>query len=139
MLCVNSYPADYIAACRARMEAQLRAYDDLIAASGPSGEMARDAFDDLFFANLVLVLDQYFVHRTRGIEKKDGNPLNEVRMICNAVLTQDGVLAADSTIKYQPGKSVLKFDVGDRISIGRSDFARLLDAYFAEIEAKFGA
>ena len=71
-----------------------------------------EAFAPLFFGNLVVVLDGYFVHRTRAIEGKDGNPLNEVRMLCSSILGHDGVLAADGTIKYKPEASVLGLAVG---------------------------
>jgi hypothetical protein len=63
--------------------------------------------------NLTLVLDSYFVHRTRAIEGKDGNPLNEVRMLCNSILRSKGVLSADKTIKYEADTAVLKLRVGD--------------------------
>jgi len=42
---------------------------------------ASKSFELVYFNNLVVVLDSYFVHRTQGLEKKDGNPLNEVRVI----------------------------------------------------------
>ena len=56
---------------------------------------AVDLFESFFFSNLVLVLDNLFVHRGRGLEKKDSNPLNEVRMLCNSILQNHGVMVAD--------------------------------------------
>ena len=135
MLAVKTYPQDYIDACRAAMAAQLAAYRKLAAAA--KTKAAVDAFEPLFFANLTLVLDQYFMHRTRAIEGKDGNPLNEVRMLCTSILTNNGVLAADKTIKYQPEKSVLKLAIGDEIQLDEAQFRALFEAYFAELEAKF--
>jgi hypothetical protein len=41
---------------------------------------ALEAFEVLFFNNMALVLDRYFVHRLRMVTGKDGNPLNEVEM-----------------------------------------------------------
>ena len=93
------------------------AYADLVAATGSSKATTRvavEAFEPRYFNNLTLVLDAYFMHRTRALEGKDGNPLNEVRMLCSSLLTNDGVLAADKTIKYNPETSVLKLRGGRR-------------------------
>lgn len=68
---------------------------------------------------------------------KDGNPLNEVRMICNSILLNHGVMFADKTIKFNPAKSILKLQVGDEIKLTESDFVHLFAAFFAEIETKF--
>jgi len=38
-------------------------------------------FEGLFFNNLTLVLDRYYVHRLRMVTGKDCNPLNEVELI----------------------------------------------------------
>jgi hypothetical protein len=142
MLAANTYAKDYISACRANMDRQLRAYQQLInAAQGPAPadvpQSTKSAFDLLFFRNLVVVLDAMFVHRTRAREGKDGNPLNEVRMLCESVLMRGGVLTANSTIKYDPTKSVLGLRIGDDIQISEAGFKRLANAFFAEIEAKF--
>lgn len=92
----------------------------------------------MFFGHLVVLLDSFFVHRSRMLEKKDGNPLNEVRMLCNSILQSSGVLTADKTIKFNPGTSIAKLEIGDEIALTREDVVRLADAFFAEIEAKFG-
>jgi len=42
------------------------------------------SFEPLFFNNLVVVLDAFFVHRSRTPEGKHGNPMNELRMICTS-------------------------------------------------------
>ncbi len=131
MLGVSSYPQDFIDACRARIDDQLAGYDAL--AGGANAE-----FDREFFRNLVLVLDHSFMHRLRGQEGKDGNPMNEVRLLVTSILENDGRLVADKQIKLKPESSVLGLSVGDEIVIGRDDFARLADAYFKAIEQAFG-
>lgn len=77
------------------------------------------------------------MHRTRAIEGKDGNPLNEVRMLCNSILRGHRVLCADRTIKYRAEASVLKLAIGDEIRLDEGRFRVLADAYFAEIQARF--
>jgi hypothetical protein len=144
MLSVNTYTRHYVDECRARMESQLAAYETLLKTAGGNTGASKSAmnsavasFESLFFSNLVLVLDGFFVHRTRALEKKDGNPLNEVRMLCNSILQNQGVMAADKTIKYDPPKSVLKIPIGEEIKLKDPDFVRLFRAFFTEIEAKF--
>jgi hypothetical protein len=94
-------------------------------------------FDLLFFRNLVVLLDAMFVHRTRAREGKDGNPLNEVRMLCDSVLKSGCVLTANSSIKYDPTKTVLGLHIGNDIEISEAAFKRLALAFFAEVETKF--
>jgi len=144
MLCKNNYRKEYINECRSKMESQLAAYKNLVAAATRNGATGKTAlnsalnsFEVLFFNNLIVVLDGFFVHRSRTIEKKDGNPLNEVRLMCNSILQNRGVLTADKTIKYNPAKSILKLQIGDGIKLNEPDFVRLFRAFFTEIETKF--
>jgi hypothetical protein len=140
MLCVNTYTKDYVNSCRSKIEAQLAAYRVLAgAAREKAGDSSASAatFEPLFFNNLVLVLDRFFVHRARGLEGKDGNPLNEVRMLCDSILQKDGVMTADKMTKFDPAKSVLRLQPGDEIRLSEADFVRLSNAFFAEIVAKF--
>src|SRR3989442_1810786 len=83
----------YIDECRSRVAAKVSAYQRLVATARnqattdePPLNAAVEAFEPHFFNNMVLALDSYFVHRARAIEKKDGNPLNEVRMLCNSMM-----------------------------------------------------
>ena len=71
------------------------------------------------------------------MEGKDGNPLNEVRVICNSLMQNGGAMSADKVIRLNPAKSVLKYEVGDEIRLRETDFLRLAEAYFAEIESKY--
>ena len=134
MLAVTTYDPNYINHCRSLLDAQLAAYDAL-AAGARRSDVA--AFERLLFAHLVVVLDAYFMHRMRGREGKDGNPINEVRMVADSILHHGGVLAADKTIKYRPDAGVLHLEIGEEIRLERKGFGRLADAYFAEIEARF--
>ena len=135
MLCMNAYPQDYIDECHARVDAQLAAYDNLAKAVG--NQAALDTFEPVFFNNLVLVLDQLFVHRSRILEGKDGNAMNEVRVVCNSLLNNNSKLIADKGIKLNPTKSILKYQVGDEIKLSEADFKRLSEAFFAAMETVF--
>ncbi len=144
MLCMNSYPQSYIDDCRTRIGAQVKAYQALTRAAkadGAGGGAALDrAIGDLephYFNNLLLAMDCFFVHRARALELKDGNPLNEVRMLCASLMNNAGKLGADKTIKYDPAKAVLKLKLGDPIRLSQADFVNLSKAFLAEIESKF--
>ena len=86
---------------------------------------------------MVMVVDDYFLHRSRNLELKDGNPLNEVRVICNSLRENKGLMAADKQIKLDPGSSILKLQLGDEISLSIEDLQRLSEAFFSEIERKY--
>src|SRR5467141_3213643 len=126
---MKKYSKDYIAACRARVDADLRAYRNLAGNGRPKGFEAR------FFNDQVLLLDYMFVHRLTGIEGKDGNPLNEVRMLCNSLLLNQGWLQVDrlpgwpnsagTGMELSPETSLLKLKVGDEVRLSEDDFARL--------------
>ncbi len=73
----------------------------------------------------------------RGMEGKDGNPLNEVRVMCNSIIHNNSIMSADNTIKLNPAKSVLKYKVGDEIKLNERDFLLISRAFFNEIESKY--
>ena len=139
---MKKYPKAYIAACRARVDADLRAYRSAVGKT-PSRE-----FEARFFDDQVLLLDYMFVHRLSGIEGKDGNPLNEVRVLCNSILLNRGKLQVDKLpgwpnsavagIKLPPENSVLRLKGGDEVRLSEADFEHLSKAFFAELEKKFG-
>jgi hypothetical protein len=144
MLGVKKYTQTYIDECRSKVNVQLSTYNNLITtARNPVGKnekslnSAIESFEPVFFNNLVLLLDALFVHRLRFIEGKDGNPLNEVRVLCNSMLNNKNIMCADNTIKLNPATSVLKYKVGDEITLSEAEFLRIFMAYFAEIERKF--
>jgi hypothetical protein len=116
MLGVSSYTQDYVDHCRESVRRQVSAYTGLAAAArgGAAGDVegAIDEFEPRFFNGMVL---------------------------CDSLLQNDGVLAADKQIKLRPDASVLGLAVGDEIRIGQEDFVRLAEAFFAEIEKRFVA
>src|SRR5438445_2414580 len=137
MLGMKTYSPEFIADCRSRVESSVSAYHQLAAAvrKHPEDESlatALAAIETAFFNNLLLTLDYSFVHRLAMVEGKDGNPLNEVRILCNSVLLNHGVLArsypyphnsalGDKSIKLSPESSVLKHDLGDEIELTEAD------------------
>ncbi len=134
MLAVTRYKREFVEAGRVRVKRQLRAYDALTkTAKAPEVE----AFAPEFFNNMVLALDHYFMHRQRSLEGKDGNPLNEVRMLAVSLLEHDGVMSRDNTIKYDAARAVTGIAVGQKIVLDRQAFERLAAAFFAEIEARY--
>jgi hypothetical protein len=128
MLGVASYPKAFVDGCRARIDAQLAAYDGLDADA---------AFERELFTNLVLVLDHMFMHRLRGKEGKDGNPANEVRLLTGSLLDHGGVMTGEKSIKYDAAKSVTGIALGEPVVLDEKSFRLLADAYFAEIEKRF--
>jgi hypothetical protein len=127
---------------RSALARQLAAYKELVTAieretPDTKVQSALEDFDALFFNNMVLVLDRYFVHRVRMVTGKDGNPLNEVEMICDSLMNNDGVLRGNNVIKYVPDQSVVKLKIGDPIRLTVDEFERLSSAFFAELERRF--
>jgi hypothetical protein len=135
MLCINTYSQTHIDQARKKVAAQLKTYQALIA--GVKDNKAVEAFEPHYFNNLLIALDSHFVHRARAKEGKDGNPLNETRMLCDALINNQGTLAAEKSIKYVPDKSVLKYSIGDEIKLKAADFMLLSKAFLAEIESKY--
>lgn len=86
---------------------------------------------------MVITLDAYFVHRARAKEGKDGNALNEVRLLCNSILNNDNVMSVDKSLKYLPTKAVLRYAAGDEIKLTEPEFTALADGFFDEIEEKY--
>ncbi len=141
MLGRKTYTRDEVDQCKTAIADQLAAYAALVKAMGkPTNkkvDAARGSFEPLFFNNLLLALDRHFVHRIRAVAGKDGNPLNEVEVICDSLMSNNGVLEKSTVIKLDPDTSVTKLSFGDPIRLNADQFVRLSDAFFAELERKF--
>lgn len=141
MLERKNYTQSEIEAGRTMIEADLRAYRRL-----PALAKTRE-FEAAFFNRAVLMLDYLFVHRLTTIEGSDGNPLNEVRILCNSLLLNRGQLQIETlpdrptsggeSLTLPAEKSVLKLQVGDDVKLSEADFVKLSKAFFAEIEKKY--
>jgi hypothetical protein len=120
---------------------QISAYKKLAkaveATSDPKAASALNAFAPVLFNNMTLVLDRYFVHRLRQVTGKDGNPLNEVELLTESLMNNDGVLRGNNVVKFVPERSVLKLNIGDRIRLSVADFEHLAKAFLADIQRKF--
>lgn len=95
------------------------------------------AFEAMYFNNMTIVLDRYYVHRVRLVTGNDGNPLNEVEMLTDSLMNNGGVLRGINAIKYIPEQSVTQLNIGDPIKLTAAGFERLSAAFFAELEKKF--
>jgi hypothetical protein len=135
MLGVSKYSPEYVAATRKALNAQVKAYDNLAKAADGAGP-ALQSFEHVFFNNMVLVLEQHFVHRLRTGEGKDGNPMNESRVLAASLIENGGRMLADKQIRFKNG-SLLGYEPGDEIKLSMSDFQKLAKGFLAGIEEKF--
>ncbi len=131
MLSVSKYPKAYVDACQRNIKRQIVTYRKL----GPLQRAG--SFEAQFLNHMLLALDHYFCHRGRGPELKDGNPLNELRMLCNSIMEGEGRLLRDSTIRYDASKSVLQLKLGDKIELNIDAFDVFAEAVFSEVRKKF--
>lgn len=137
MLGRKNYEKAYVASCSAQIAADVRAFK----------QSGARTLETTFFNNLVLKLEYMFEHRLSGLEGRDGNPLNEVRVLSNSIVLNKGRLqverlkgwpmSAVSGLTLPPEKSVLKLKPGDKVELTESDFARLSKAFFAEIQKRY--
>jgi hypothetical protein len=141
---MKEYEQDYIDACRSRIESQVAAFTEVAHAARDHGdadlsglEGALDSLEYEYFNNMLLVLEGYFVHRLRGVEGKDGNALNEVRVLTRSLMENGGTVMADPEIRLDPRRSVLGLEVGDAITLTLQQYRRISDAFLREIESKF--
>ena len=144
MLGRKNYTPEELEHARSAVDQQLAVYRKLVDAidsTPPTPELtsALEALEPLYFNNMAIVLDRYFVHRVRMVTGKDGNPLNEIELISDSLINHHGVLHGNNVIKLVPDQTVVKLDIGDRIRLDAAQFERVAHAFLDEIEAKFVA
>jgi hypothetical protein len=61
----------------------------------------------------------------------------EVELMSDSLMTTMGSYSATNVIKLVPDQSVLKLNIGERITLSAAQFERLSKAFFNEIQAKF--
>ena len=127
MLGRNAYEPHELAHARAVVKKQLADWRS----AGADGDL-----EATYFNVLVLALDRPFVHRIRKMTGKDTNPLSEVEMLVESLLDNDGVLREIKVIRYDPDKSVLGLQIGDRIALTADDFEELSAAFLKDVEQK---
>jgi hypothetical protein len=146
MLGMKEYDRDYIDGCRSRVESQTYMFREVAQAARDHGdadlsglEGALESLEFEYFNNMLLVLEGYFVHRLRGVEGKDGNALNEVRVLARSLMENGGTVMEDTQIPLDPDRSVLGLRVGEPVRLTLQQYTRLSDAFFREIERRFRA
>jgi len=141
MLGRKSYSADELTNGRALIGALLASHTEYTGAVAQSRNSAveehRAEFDPLFFTTLVLALDRLYVHRVRAVAGREGTPVNEVELIVDGLLNNNGVFATNRVVRYSADRSVLGLRPGDTIRLSRDDFERLAAAFFADLASKF--
>lgn len=134
MLARTSYDPSQVEACRTLFAELLQSWGKVAARSEAA---ARAGAEVRVFNQMVVALDGWFVHRQRGLEGKDGNALNEVRLIALGITANAGRFPSEASIKWRPEASITGLRPGDLIQITEVLFARLCAAFLAEISAKF--
>lgn len=137
VLSVKSYPADFVEASRARFVSLLDAYRRLTETLPAGSLTVASEFEHRFVHAVLVSLDAAFVHRVRAQEGKDGNALNEVRMLAESILANDGVLAPNTTIKYVAARSVTGVDIGQPIGPGIDSVHALVMTVHDEIRSRY--
>jgi hypothetical protein len=109
----KNYTQEEFDHAKSAVETQLAAHKKLVAAiegetPDKKVQSALGDFEGLFFNNMTLVLDRYFVHRIRMVAGSDGNPLIEVEVICDSLMNSNAILRGNNVIKCIPDQSVVK-------------------------------
>ncbi len=143
MLSQTKYTAEYIQTCRAKIDADIERYNYLVAtarsehSTNETLDAAIATFEPVFFNNLLLVLDGYFVHRGKDIQEAAGGSLEEVRSMCQSIMHNSNKMSKDNAINTGAAASVLNYSSGSEIKLNETDFIKLANAFFNEIEGKY--
>ncbi|HEY2480364.1 MAG TPA: hypothetical protein VGI17_16745 [Solirubrobacterales bacterium] len=124
MLPRTGYDRHYVAHCRESVGAAVE-------------ELRRVGAGSVAWNQLVVALEHWFAQRIPKVEGRDGNPLNEVRVIAESVIEHGAVMTVPRGIKLRPDTSVLGLEEGDEITLDGDAVERLFDAFLAEVEEKY--
>lgn len=128
MLAVSRYAPEYVERCRNTFHAT-------IAACGKG--LSSTKGEPLVTCQLIVALEGWFAQRTRGMEGKDGNPMNEVRLLASSITHHGGVLTLEKGLRLTVEGSVLGIAPGDVIAPSLHDLAHLVDAFLDAIERTY--
>ncbi len=140
---MRSYPRDYVNGCRDRFRTQLEAYRRAATSARQPGERRPPPdspfgrLEPVFFNNMLLALDGCFRDRHRTVERRDGNPLHEVRLLCWSIIHNGETLGTDGGPGLDPATSVLGHREGDPVRLTEEQFVLLADAFFDELERRY--
>ena len=129
MLGRKNFTQEELDAARSAVGAQLAAYRTLGAPA--------DDVEVTHFNAMALALDRRFVHRLRGVTGKDGTPLNELELIADSLMNNDGVLQGNTVVTYDAARSVTGLKIGDPVRLTAGDFERLATGVLDELTAKY--
>ena len=129
MLGRNSYTSDELESCRDNADALLAAWQ--------ANEVEDTTLENLVFNQAVVALDAWFVHRLRTMEGQDGNAMNEVRVLADSIVANDGVLRVDGAIRWEADRTRLGFAVGEEVLVTADGYERLAAAYLDAIGDTF--
>src|SRR6476620_6177734 len=98
MLGVKTYEREFVDACRKKIAGDVNALKRVVLEAKGNDQAVRE-LETRYCNNMVIVLDALFMHRLRTVEGKDGNPLNEVRVLTTSLVENGGTMTPDKTIK----------------------------------------
>jgi hypothetical protein len=139
MLGRKTYTQEELDAATRTIERQLSTWRALAAAVGASGDedarAALEAFAPGYFNDLVVALDRPFVHRVRTVAGKGTNPLNELELLADSLMTNDGVLRTGTVVRYEQDAAVVGLADGERIALDEDAYDRLAHAVVEQLSA----
>lgn len=145
---IKSYSRQYVDDCCLKIEYQIAVFKKFItesvnqksaAGTPPDSRFLRtlQSFETIFFNNMIVVLDSCFHQRNRKQEGRDGNPLNEIRLLAISLLYHKERMWFDKNLGLNPATSILKYPEGALIRVRENDFLTICRAFVAEIRCKF--